>query len=201
MRNSLRTLLTLSVLAWFSGNAVAGTVVLDFESFANSVPTTETLIEDGFYMDPALASADPAIVLDSGSGVGNSLAFCGWCGPEQGISIYALSGVTFELDEFYTYTTNSGVGSYVYDGEIIGYLEGGGTVSRLFDTNAGTLLFDQSWTSLTSIDIVFTTDRIDSDFTIPAIDNITLQAVPVPAAAWLFGSALAGLGWLRRRRS
>ena len=26
----------------------------------------------------------------------------------------------------------------------------------------------------------------------------TLSAVPVPAAVWLFGSALAGLGWLRR---
>ncbi len=30
-------------------------------------------------------------------------------------------------------------------------------------------------------------------FTIP-------NAVPVPAAAWLFGSALAGLGWMRRRQ-
>jgi hypothetical protein len=28
---------------------------------------------------------------------------------------------------------------------------------------------------------------------------LNLQAVPVPAAAWLFGSAVAGLGWLRRR--
>jgi len=27
----------------------------------------------------------------------------------------------------------------------------------------------------------------------------TVSAVPVPAAAWLFGSALAGLGWTRRR--
>lgn len=27
----------------------------------------------------------------------------------------------------------------------------------------------------------------------------TLSAVPVPAALWLFGSALAGLGWLRRK--
>lgn len=32
-----------------------------------------------------------------------------------------------------------------------------------------------------------------------AIDNLTF--VPVPAAVWLFGSALAGLGWMRRRRS
>lgn len=26
-----------------------------------------------------------------------------------------------------------------------------------------------------------------------------LTAFPVPAAIWLFGSALAGLGWLRRK--
>lgn len=32
-----------------------------------------------------------------------------------------------------------------------------------------------------------------------AIDNLTY--VPIPAAAWLFGSALLGLGWLRRRQS
>ena len=28
-----------------------------------------------------------------------------------------------------------------------------------------------------------------------------LQAVPIPAAVWLFGSALAGLGWVKRRQS
>jgi hypothetical protein len=27
----------------------------------------------------------------------------------------------------------------------------------------------------------------------------TVSAVPVPAAVWLFGSALAGLGWFRRK--
>ncbi len=29
----------------------------------------------------------------------------------------------------------------------------------------------------------------------------TLSAVPLPAAVWLFGSALAGLGWMRRRQT
>ena len=29
--------------------------------------------------------------------------------------------------------------------------------------------------------------------------TVTSSAVPVPAAIWLFGSALAGLGWLRRK--
>lgn len=28
-----------------------------------------------------------------------------------------------------------------------------------------------------------------------------LTAVPVPAAVWLFGSALAGLGWMRRKQT
>jgi len=32
-----------------------------------------------------------------------------------------------------------------------------------------------------------------------AIDNLTYQVVPVPAAAWLFGSALGLMGWLRLR--
>jgi len=29
----------------------------------------------------------------------------------------------------------------------------------------------------------------------------SVRAVPVPAAAWLFGSALAGLGWIRRKQT
>jgi choice-of-anchor C domain-containing protein len=33
----------------------------------------------------------------------------------------------------------------------------------------------------------------------PAIDNVSLSAVPLPAAAWLFGSAFLGLCWLGRR--
>jgi hypothetical protein len=31
--------------------------------------------------------------------------------------------------------------------------------------------------------------------------DIGASVVPIPAAAWLFGSALAGLGWLRRRQT
>jgi len=32
-----------------------------------------------------------------------------------------------------------------------------------------------------------------------AIDNLTYQVIPIPAAAWLFGSALGLLGWMRFR--
>jgi hypothetical protein len=33
------------------------------------------------------------------------------------------------------------------------------------------------------------------------IDNVNAQVVPLPAAVWLFGSALAGLGWMRRKQT
>ena len=32
------------------------------------------------------------------------------------------------------------------------------------------------------------------------VGTLTVTAVPLPAAAWLFGSALLGLGWARRSR-
>jgi len=38
-----------------------------------------------------------------------------------------------------------------------------------------------------------------NDITIGSAGHIRATAVPIPAAAWLFGSALAGLGWVKRR--
>ena len=40
-----------------------------------------------------------------------------------------------------------------------------------------------------------------SDPGVILLDNIVVSAVPVPAAVWLFGSALVGLGWLRRKQT
>jgi hypothetical protein len=37
--------------------------------------------------------------------------------------------------------------------------------------------------------------------TVPNTTNFTVAAVPVPAAVWLFGSALAGLGVINRRKN
>jgi hypothetical protein len=41
----------------------------------------------------------------------------------------------------------------------------------------------------------------DSDVASVAIDNLSVTLVPIPAAVWLFGSALGLLGWIRRRTS
>ena len=49
---------------------------------------------------------------------------------------------------------------------------------------------------------VFSTVEFESVFENDgfAIDNLSYSAIPIPAGVWLFGSALAGLGVLRRRK-
>lgn len=44
------------------------------------------------------------------------------------------------------------------------------------------------------------TIRLQNQYGTAYIDNFTLAAVPVPAAVWLFGSGLAAMGLMRRRR-
>jgi len=38
------------------------------------------------------------------------------------------------------------------------------------------------------------------EYSVGSYAQFTISQVPVPAAAWLFGSALMGMGWLRRRK-
>jgi hypothetical protein len=69
-------------------------------------------------------------------------------------------------------------------------------------TGWNTVVFDESWDSVHSVEIFeyyFCTFDCAS---IPnSIDNFSANVVPIPAAVWLFGSALAGLGWLRRKQT
>ena len=67
-----------------------------------------------------------------------------------------------------------------------------------------TVIFGDSWTDLYRVSIYKGVPYwpAESAF-LPGIgvevDNIVVNVVPIPAAAWLFGSALAGLAFLRRK--
>lgn len=39
------------------------------------------------------------------------------------------------------------------------------------------------------------------DEILASLQDTSINVVPIPAAGWLFGSALAGLGWLRRKQT
>jgi hypothetical protein len=84
--------------------------------------------------------------------------------------------------------------------ELTGFIAGGGTVSTVLTSTSQTLTqfgLGAGWTNLDTLII----DPLDFNIAV-AVDNIVLaNTVPIPATVWLFGSALAGLGWLRRRQT
>jgi hypothetical protein len=66
------------------------------------------------------------------------------------------------------------------------------------------VIFDNSWGAVTSVKIEGQSVSSQISYPViynPSIDNFSASVVPVPAAVWLFGSALAGLGWLKRKQS
>ncbi len=62
------------------------------------------------------------------------------------------------------------------------------TVTDTWNTH----VFDSSWNNVNFVIITYGLADVQ-------LDNISATVVPVPAAVWLFGSALAGLGWMIRR--
>jgi hypothetical protein len=69
-----------------------------------------------------------------------------------------------------------------------GYIEAG-TYSIISRATGGSGYTDENYNWITD------SDR--NDFAL----RLTKTAVPAPAAVWLFGSALAGLGWMRRKQT
>ena len=128
--------------------------------------------------------------------------FCGWCDPTSGTSLYTGDGSTFELDSFQL-GGNPNATDIPWTGTVTGYLDGGGIVSKALNVDAEPpqlITFGSTWSNLVSVDIQLNvTDDGHDAFDTFSIDNVSVQAVPVPAAVWLFGSGLGLLGWLRRR--
>jgi len=79
---------------------------------------------------------------------------------------------------------------------ITGTLAGGGSADLSVVVGTG------DWLNLVSVTFSATGDGFGfGSGTVVEIDNISVSTVPVPAAVWLFGSALVGLGWLRRKQT
>jgi hypothetical protein len=65
------------------------------------------------------------------------------------------------------------------------------------------LIFDDSWNGIQTlvIDPSSITTGFGAFTGAMNFDNFAANVVPIPAAVWLFGSALAGLGWMRRKQT
>jgi hypothetical protein len=180
-----------------AGNTFASTITIDFEqpkTWSNPIPDAEgidnpysTLVTQGFEFNTQLGFEGYT-----------EHAYCPWCTT----SMEKVSGETFDLLSF-------DLGSYLTSGAvdqitITGFYAGGGQASKAFNfaPNAGMTSFTLAaadaalFSNLESIE--FGTSMLGGA---GIIDNITVSAVPIPAAVWLFGSALAGLGWFRRKQT
>lgn len=74
-----------------------------------------------------------------------------------------------------------------------------------FDQNGAASTFAYNNIAVSGSQLVIThSQRFVGDlssffYNFPAVYTLTYDVVPVPAAAWLFGSAIGLMGWLRRR--
>lgn len=86
------------------------------------------------------------------------------------------------------------IGTYGVLGAVVGNSAGQAfTLSWMIEANVG-----NGWQAINSIlqNIANDVDTVSSFAT-----GFYVEPVPIPAAAWLFGSALLGLGVMKRRRS
>lgn len=160
----------------------ADALVLDFDD--PSIPDpgeASSFVTDGFLFDitPDPAPAPPHYIPAPGSGMG----FCPGCV----ITLSQVGGGAFTVNGFgaQNFPTD-------YQLSVTALLDGGGSQNEIFDVN-GYLDFDLGWENVTSL----TFTNLQNEVSI--ITYVEVNAVPVPAAVWLFASGLGLLGWMRKR--
>jgi hypothetical protein len=173
----------------------AANVTIDFEEYAGlgAAPLSFTSKSYTFTQ-----TGDPTGVLDTLLG-STSFFFCPECAGNPSFRMEATNGALFDLTSMDLGFTE-GVS---FPTTVSGVFANNSTISLQLDslgTWFDTISFDSSWSDLKSVSVTF--DNTDNYFfNVPGVDNIVASVVPIPAAVWLFGSALAGLGWIRRRKT
>lgn len=185
--------IAIMLLMMFSSATSAATINIDFESVP--LGTEAPLTIDGFLFDAPTALVP---VISDAPGGGQRL--------EMGALGYTDSGgnagpISFEMTRTdglsFAYLSGDVTGGGAYFGggvSVIGTKTGGGIATDPIGTG--------DWLDLVKVTFSVSSSGPPSspEVLIVTADNITVSVVPIPAAAWLFGSALAGLGWMRRKR-
>ena len=177
------------ILLLLSASAVTAqgaTVTIDFEEVAPISGMVPITVESkGYEFYAATSFGNPPDIGVSSNGIyaygENNFGYCETCSAT--IVMERLDSGVFSVNSL----NSIGAGSFS------GTLNGGGTVNlSLGSIGTG------DWLNLTQL-VVYDVNTFNDNYV--QIDDINVSAVPVPAAVWLFGSALAGLGWMRRKQT
>jgi hypothetical protein len=185
----MRSCLAFLLLAFGSSNAE--TVVVDFDGSEDAGFEVEVLQGGVFYPDDNFPAS-------------NGTAVFGWCTACEYFGFYDT--VYMGLGDQQTFDLLSldiganGAPSSGFTVQLFGYYGseyGDGQVQTTFTVGDAwdTYYLDSAWQNLYSVELVAYTSAL------PAIDNITINVVPIPAAVWLFASGLGLLSWFRRRQT
>jgi len=193
--------LFVTFLIWSSQ---ASAVTIDFEEFAGNTPGP--IVSEGFLFD--------GTVIDSKTFLG------GFAGGSFGDIIFEhAAGQAFTLNslDLLYLVENSNHTPWLGTLEVTGFYMGGGSIQSQHQMWCSAslscpslnwenvLLGGPQWSNLEQVQVsvlYFGCGEVcPVEVAVPIIDNVNVSAVPIPAAVWLFGSALAGLGWMRRKQT
>jgi len=205
----MRKLSILFVLSCiFSAQAIAAKIDFDSAPLGSSNP----LIIDGFRFDaisetyefsPPLVGFDQSVVAESAGDNALRIVGTGGPGPFGNTSYISVTMTAADGGPFAFYGADFSTALYldpaVMDAGITGHLVGGGFAAGPFGSG--------DWLNLESVEFYLGAGFLEGggiqsqSLLEITIDNVNAQVVPLPAAAWLFASAIAGLGWLRRKQT
>jgi hypothetical protein len=184
--------------------AQAALITIDFEEYTEDNeavnPPSGDSTSKGYTLDYLDQGAGNPVIFTGGSSLNGTRTYanCPDCQSPEIIDIYETLGGTLKLESIDIGTAAGGTHEFRF----IGTKSGGGTINYTVNSLEGvmsTVTFDEAWFDLDSFRIEISPNGAVG-FSPSFIDNIAINTVPIPAAVWLFGSALAGLGWLRRTR-
>ncbi len=186
------SMLPLTALLAASGAAQAVPVTAAFDL------TSPTVVNNG---SPHTFTADTGITVQASAGY-DSVPLPG------GDSVYtAPTGAGVVGDQWIDleYAQRLVLDTWSKNGRLVGFTlqeddvrNGLGSSAQLFGGATGTDLLG-TWNM--NLFNFRTTVDVDSSFAVKELKWEYTQPVPVPAAVWLFGSALAGLGMIGRRKA
>lgn len=191
-----------------AGTMPAAAVTIDFEEFSLGTSSVNAFVSNGYefwglsYPGP-IPDGMPSEIVTGASGTNSLQAFNGW-GGQDGYGAQASIIMTrvddgafaiHSLDLLLAGCASPNVACFGSE-SIAGALAGGGVADLSVAVGTG------DWLNLVSVSFSANGDGFgNGSGTVAQIDNINVSAVPIPAAVWLFASALAGLSWMRRKQT